>query len=78
MDPSGLGPSDVNCMFLSMELIWFRKLCCLAALMMTHMSSTNLFHINGGGGAVLRALNSGERGPEPYKNHQRNPIYQGQ
>ena len=40
MDPSGLGSSAVNCIFLSMEFMWFRKLCCWIALMMTHVSST--------------------------------------
>ena len=45
MEPSSLGSSDVNCIFLSMELMWFRKLCCWAALMITrhqHIFSTSM------------------------------------
>ena len=47
-DPSGLGSSVVYWMLLSTEFRWVRNSSLWAFFMMTNVSSTNLFHTEGG------------------------------
>ena len=56
IEPSSLDSSRVNLMLLSMEFMWYRKASLWDFLMMVKVSSTNLFHSDGGCGDVARAL----------------------
>ena len=55
-DPSGPGSSVVNWMLLSTEFRWVRNSSFWSFFMMTKVSSTNLFHNEGGFGDDCRAL----------------------
>ena len=56
MEPSSLDSSLVNWMLVSMELICSRNSCLWDDLMMTNVSSTNLFQNAGGCGADCMAF----------------------